>query len=79
MTMLPSGRGDASSRRALPRFSRFRRPFGINLRSGGGAIAAGVGPLPWYSERVGWGFLPILNVLIWPENGKGRGILLDPF
>ena len=44
-----------------------------------GALAAGVGPLPWYSERVGWGFLPILSVLIWPENGKGLGILLDPF
>ena len=77
MTMLPSGRGDASSRRALPRFSRFRRPFGINLRSGGGAIAAGVGPLPWYSERVGWGFLPILSVSIWPESETGRAMTPD--
>ena len=76
---LPSGRGNTSSRCALPRFSRFRRPLGSNLRSGGGAIAAGVGPLPWYSKRPERRFLRILSVLIWPENGKGLGILLDPF
>ena len=79
-TKLPNEQpDDASSRRAPRERSRFRRSFGIKLRSGGGAIAAGVGPLPWYSERVGWGFLRILSVLIWPGNGKGLGILLDPF
>ena len=54
--------------------------------SAAGGESGGGGPLPWYSERVGWGFLPILSVSIWPENGKGRGPLrdgarwiLDPF